>query len=126
MQCHGWAQFFGCFYLRSEQVGGMSLNPFEQVVFDYLKGHADERQYWQDKVRHIVSDSVAIPAAVSRLDGEFWRYFEERSGVVPAFNEMRQTPGLRRVSMMNLAELLVRLWTEPRPKPAADGGIPAD
>jgi hypothetical protein len=104
----------------------MSLNRFEQVVFDYLKGHADERQYWQDKVRHIVSDSVGLPKAVSRLDGEFWRYFEERSSVVPAFSEMRQTPGLRRVSMTNLAELLVRLWTEPRPRPAEDGSLPAD
>lgn len=104
----------------------MSLNRFEQVVFDYLKGHADERQYWQDKVRHIVLDSDGLPKAVSRLDGEFWRYFEERSNVVTAFSEMRQTPGLRRVSMTNLAELLVRLWSDPKPKPAAEGRVPAD
>jgi hypothetical protein len=104
----------------------MSLNRFEQVVFDYLKGHVDERQYWQDKVRHIVSDSDGLPKAVSRLDGEFWRYFEERSSVVAAFSEMRQTPGLRRVSMTNLAELLVRLWMEPRSKRPTGGANPAD
>jgi hypothetical protein len=95
----------------------MSLNRFEQLVFDYIKGHPDERQYWQDKVREFVTHSDSIPKAVSRLDAEFWRYFEERSNSVPAFSEMRRTPGLRRVSMMNLAELLIRLWTEPRPPP---------
>ncbi len=104
----------------------MSLNRFEQVVFDYLNSHPDERQYWKDKVRQIVSDSVGLPRAVSRLAGELWRYFEERSGVVPTFSEMRQTPGLKRVSMMNLAELLLRLWTDPKPKPAGGEGILID
>ena len=60
----------------------MSLNRFEQLVFDYIRGHPDERQYWQDKVRRIVTQADSIHQAAARLDGEFWRYFEERSSAV--------------------------------------------
>src|SRR5579862_6160929 len=95
----------------------MSLNRFEQLVFDYVRGHADERQYWQDKVRRIVTQADSIQQAAARLDGEFWRYFEERSNAVPTFKKMMGSPAPRRVSMLNLAELLIRLWTEPRPRP---------
>ena len=96
----------------------MSLNRFEQLVFDYLRGHADERQYWQDKVRMIVTQSRSLHQAAAQLDGEFWRYFEERSGSVPTFKKMMGSPAPRRVSMTNLAELLIRLWTEPKPAQA--------
>ena len=92
----------------------MSLNRFEQLVFDYVKGHPDERQYWQDKVRRIVTQSESSAQAAARLDGEFWRYFEERSAVLPTFKTMMGSPAQRRVSMINLAELLIRLWAEPK------------
>ena len=49
------------------------------------------------------------------MDSELWRYYEERSAVIPAFNDVLGKTGPRRTSMKNLAELLVRLWTEPRP-----------
>ena len=94
----------------------MSLNRCEQTLYDYVKGHAEERQHWQHKVRAILADLVEAPRAVDRIDSELWRYYEERSAVVPAFKEAARIYGLRRTSMKNLAELLIRLWTEARPK----------
>lgn len=55
-------------------------------------------------------------AAAARLDGEFWRYYVERSGVVPVFKDAARHEGMKRTSMKNLAELVIRLWVEPRPK----------
>jgi hypothetical protein len=103
----------------------MSLNRYEQTLYDYVKGHADERQHWQHKVRAILADSAEIPGAVARIDSELWRYYEERSSVVPAFGGTERAAGLRRTSMKNLAELLIRLWTEPKPrKPVQPGSDP--
>jgi hypothetical protein len=102
----------------------MSLNRCEQTIFDYLKTHPHERQYLQDKVQTIVSRSTEIPSAVARIDSELWRYYEERSSVVPAFNEALGPGTPRKTSMKNLAELFVRMWTEPRP--AKTAAIPQD
>ena len=103
----------------------MSLNRFEQALYEYVKGHPDERQYWQDKVRAILADSADTPRGVAKLDSELWRYFEERSAFVPSFGGTERATGLRRTSMKNLAELLVRLWTEPKPRdPEAAGPAP--
>lgn len=93
----------------------MSLNRCEQRVFDYLQGHPEERQYWIGKVQTVCRNSEEHAAAL-RLEQELWRYYEERSAVAAPFKEAAQVEGLRRTSMRNLAELLVRLWTEPRPK----------
>jgi len=103
----------------------VSLNRCEQTVYDYVKGHTEERQFWEHKVRALLADSVDTPAGVARIDAELWRYYVERSAVVPAFGGAERASGLRRTSMKNLAELLVRLWAEPKPgKPpqAASGG----
>lgn len=94
----------------------MSLNRFEQRVFDYWTSHREERQFWQEKVRGIVKTQNDDHAAATRLDRELWRYYEERSGVVPVFKEAARHEGLQRTSMKNLAELVIRLWVEPRPK----------
>ena len=104
----------------------MSLNRFEQRIFDYWQGHRDERQFWQEKVRGLVKTLNDDHAVAARLDGELWRYYEERSGVVPVFKEAARHEGLRRTSMKNLAELVIRVWVEPRPKkkkPAEDAGM---
>jgi len=104
----------------------VSLNRFEQTLYDYVKGHAEERQYWNDKVRSIMADSADTPRAVARIDSELWHYYKERSAVVPAFAGTDPAPGPIRTSMTNLAELLIRLWTEPRPgKPRAGPGFRA-
>ena len=94
----------------------MSLNRCEQRVFDYLQGHPEERHYWQMKFQQAAKAAADDHVAVARLEPELWRYYEERSAVAAPFKEIAQREGLRRTSMKNLAELLIRLWTEPRPK----------
>jgi hypothetical protein len=96
----------------------MSLNRCEQIIFDYLKTHPDERQYLHDKVQAIVTGSTEVPNAVARIDSELWRYYEERSAIVPAFRQTLGPDAPRKISMKNLAELFVRLWTEPKTKAA--------
>jgi hypothetical protein len=98
----------------------MSLNRVELAIHEYIKRHPDERQYIHDKVRGIAAAADETPKAVSRIDTELWRYYEERSAVVPSFKEAARAYGLRRTSMKNLAELLIRLWTEPKAKRAPE------
>lgn len=94
----------------------MSLNRCEQRVFDYLQRHPDERHHWQGKFQRIAKAALDEHVAVEQLEAELWRYYEERSEVAALFKEAAQQEGLRRTSMKNLAELLIRLWMEPRPK----------
>jgi len=112
----------------------VSLNRSEQLVFDYWQESPDERRFWQDKVRASAADSRDDFEAARRLDGELWAYFVERSEVLPRFREVAQSEGRTgkvgnaagtagatdmagtRTSMKNLAELALRLWTEPRKK----------
>ena len=94
----------------------MSLNSTEQMVFDYLRSHPEERHYWMQKVQTTLQREDDEHLAAGKLDQELWRYVEERSGVALPFREAAQRHGLRRTSMKNLAEYLLRLWTAPRPK----------
>jgi hypothetical protein len=94
----------------------MSLNRCEQILYDYVQGKHEERQYWKTKVQSIVGTSLEVPDAVARIDSELWRYYLERSEVAPVFKADVKAWGTKRTSMKNLAEYLVRLWTEPRPK----------
>lgn len=96
----------------------MSLNRCEQRVFDYFQDHPEERQFWVSKVQSIWRRSGDDPAAVAQLEPELWLYYKERSAVAAPFTEAVRTEGLHRTSMKNLAELLLRLWVEPRPKKA--------
>lgn len=120
--------FCSCFSGRATHVAGMSLNRSEQRVFDYLQRHAGERQFWQDKVRGIAKKAANDHVAAAQLEPEFWRYYLERSAVAEPFKEAARTEGLGRTSMKNLAELVLRLWTEPRPKknPADEAGLTHD
>jgi hypothetical protein len=86
------------------------------MVYDYVVGQSDERHYWQNKVRGIASNASGIPEAVARLESELWRYYLERSEVAPVFVAAARDYGLKRTSMKNLAEYLIRVWTEPRPR----------
>lgn len=94
----------------------MSLNRCEQRIFDYMQSHPEERQFWQGKVRAAVQTERDDFAAVARLEPELRRYHEERSAMVASLREAVRLEGAGRTSMKNLAELLVRLWVEPRPK----------
>jgi predicted amidohydrolase len=114
--------FFGCFNPRRNQLGRMSLNRCEQRVYDYLQARPEEGQHWRQKVRARFAETGDRYAAAARLEAELWRYYEERSGVAEPFRSAALREGLRRTSMRNLADLLLHLWTEPRPRrPAADG-----
>ena len=99
----------------------MSLNRSEQRVFDYWQRQAGERQFWQDKVRAFAKIAENDHVAATRLESELWRYYLERSAVAEPFKEAARIEGLGRTSMKNLAELLLRLWTEPRPKKKPTG-----
>ena len=94
----------------------MSLNASEQMIFDYMQGHPDERHYWLEKVQKTSARSRDDFEAAKELELDLWRYFEERSAVASPFKEVARREGVRRTSMRNLAELLVRLWVQPRPK----------
>jgi hypothetical protein len=101
----------------------MSLNICEQRVFDYLQANRDELQFWREKVRVAAARTPDQHALAGRLDIELWQYYEERSAVVPRFRETAGRESLRRMSMRNLAELLLRLWTDPKPKKASSPPI---
>ncbi len=94
----------------------MSLNRSEQRVFDYLQRHPDERHYWQGKFQQILRDTGDERLAVDFVEPHLWKYYLERSSVVKSFKEAAAIEGLARTSMKNLAELLMRLWFEPRAK----------
>jgi hypothetical protein len=115
----------GCFSRARLHGGAMSLNRCEQRIFEYWQGHATERQFWQEKVRGLAKETGDDFVAASKLDRELWRYYEERSGMVAVFREAVKHEGLQRTSMKNLAELVLRLWVEPRPKKKrAEGEVP--
>ncbi len=94
----------------------MSLNRCEQRVFDYLQRHPEERQHWQAKFQTVAKATPDDHVAAARLEPELWRYYEERSAVAAPFKDAARHEGLQRTSMKSLAEFLIRLWTEPRPK----------
>jgi hypothetical protein len=94
----------------------MSLNRCEQRVFEYLQRHPEERHHWQAKLQRVTKASADDHVAAATLEPDLWRYYVERSGVVASFKEAVRHEGLARTSMKSLAELLIRLWTEPRVK----------
>jgi hypothetical protein len=94
----------------------MSLNRCEQRVFDYLQRHPDERHHWQGKFQRLAKATNDERIAIEQVEPDLWRYYVERSSVASPFKEAVAAEGLSRTSMKNLAELLMRLWTEPRTK----------
>src|SRR4051812_36266054 len=90
----------------------MSLNKYEQALFDYLGSHPEERRHWQDKVTSLTR-AVADPGLCSRkLERELWDYFVERSAHVPAIRSLHGAAGPR-ISLLNLSEYIIRLWGPP-------------
>ena len=110
------AGFAVVFRKSPRTLGQMSLNHSEQRVFDYLQSHPDERHYWQGKFQRLTKAANDERIAIEQLEPELWRYYVERSAVASPFKEAAAIEGTRRTSMKNLAELLMRLWIEPRPK----------
>ena len=104
MQCH----------LIREKLIQMSLNRYEQTIFNYWQDQPDELRHWKTKVI-AVALPVSEPGVVARsLERDLWEYFTERSEYVRSFRDVNAGE-LRRVSLLNLAEYLLRLWG-PLPK----------
>lgn len=99
----------------------MSLNRSEQTVYDYLQAQPDERRFWREKVESLARREPDEHAAAAALSRDLWDYFEERSAVASPFKEIAAREGVHRTSMRNLAEFLLRLWVEPRPKRRKNG-----
>jgi hypothetical protein len=87
------------------------------MVYDYLQAQPDELRFWRDKVAALARRESDEHAAATALARDLWDYFEERSAVAAPFKDQAAREGIHRISMRNLAELLLRLWVEPRPKP---------
>lgn len=97
----------------------MSLNRYEQSLFDYWERQPDERRHWQAKALATGRSTSAGLEVARALERELWAYFVERSQHVPQLRELNQG-GVQRVSLQNLAELILRLWgplPKPKPKP---------
>ena len=93
----------------------MSLNRYEQSLFDYWEKNPEERKHWQMKTMEMAK-VAAVPLDAARLlERELWDYFRERAEHVPVLRNLT-AGGLTRVSLQNLAELMLRLWG-PLPKP---------
>jgi hypothetical protein len=91
----------------------MSLNRCEQVFFNYLSQRAEERHYWEEKVRGLIAREGVNHYVVMGLERDLWAGFAERSQVVPTLRQWVQAEGNARTSMRNLAEYLLRLWSPP-------------
>lgn len=91
----------------------MSLNFCEQRIYEHLGSRPEEKRHWQAKVRSAAAAGVPGEAA-ARLERELWRYLEELSSTTEPFRSEKQLYHLRRTSMRNLAELLLRLWVDPK------------
>lgn len=87
------------------------------MTFDYLEVNHDEYHFWKAKVQNVAKTVNSDHAAARRLEEELWAYVVERSAVVSPFLDEAQREGLPRTSMRNLADYMLRLWTEPRKKP---------
>lgn len=116
LQCHGKARFWVVLRHRLGTVRAVSLNRCEQLLFDYIGKHPEERQFWLHKVQAVAKARASEGDTAERLELELWSYFKERASVVPALKEFARTQGLARTSMRNLAEYLMRLWAPERPK----------
>ena len=93
----------------------MSLNRYEQTLFAYWERQPDELRHWQAKVADLSRGAGQPGEAARTLERELWEHLVERGEHVPALRELG-AGGLRRVSLLNLAEHIIRLWGPP-PKP---------
>lgn len=98
----------------------MSLNHYEQTLFSYWESQPDERRHWQAKVVEMTRSAGQPGEAARILERELWDHFVERSPHVLRLREL-SPGGLRRVSLLNLAEHVIRLWGPP-PKPRKSPG----
>lgn len=97
----------------------MSLNRYEQMLFSYLENHAEEKRFWMSRVLELARRDGSAKDKVLDLNGMLWDYFEERSRFESPFREVAIHEGLRKISMLNLSEYLLRIWPPPVTKKRA-------
>ena len=99
----------------------MSLNRYEQALFAYWETARDERRHWQNKVVELTRGPEQRPGDAARaLERELWDHLVERTPHVPTLRAMNASQPAR-VSLLNLAEYVIRLWgPPPRPKKSAE------
>lgn len=97
----------------------MSLNRYEQAIFDYWARQPDEGRHWRAKVVEATAGGRGGAEVAWRLERELRAYAQERSAHVASLREF--AAGAGRVSLLNLAEHLIRLWG-PLPKPKKPPG----
>lgn len=97
----------------------MSLNRYEQSLHRYLETHPDELRHWKGRVLEVAKRSAGVGENARILERELWDYFAERSSQVRELGELHHG-GIRRVSLQNLAEYLLRIWAPPTPKRPPD------
>lgn len=99
----------------------MSLNRFEHALFAYWETHPDELRHWRARV----AAQPLGPLAVRGLERELWAHWAERRAHVPALRAL-DPDGCQRLSLLNLAEYIARLWSPPPapPRPPAAGRSP--
>lgn len=93
----------------------MSLNRYEQTIFNYWQKQPDELRHWQSKVVALAQLSGQPGEMARSLERDLWEYFVERSQHVLVFREL-SPGGLSRVSLLNLAEYVLRLWMPAKKK----------
>ena len=96
----------------------MSLNRYEQLLFDYLESHPDEKRFWESRVLDVSRNGDRREAQVLELNRILWEYFEERARFETEFEAATSFDGSGKISMLNLSEYLLRMWA-PLPKKRA-------
>lgn len=86
---------------------GVSLNRYEQAIFEYLQSHPEEGRHWENKVATRAARGE-LPASL--LVEELWEYVRERSVHTQPFSDWAARGGVQRSSLRNLADYLLRLW----------------
>jgi len=105
---------FNCNAALNQKTRPMSLNRCEQALFAYWDKHPEERRHWQARVGKAAPMTSQAGERARTLERELWEHFVERSAHVPTLGDLREG-GLRRVSLLNLAEHIIRLWGPPPP-----------
>jgi hypothetical protein len=95
----------------------VSLNRSEQQLFEYIEANRDERHFWEYKVRGFGAKSPERSQAARLIEAELRRYCIERARVVSKFKLIAEGEGVCRMSLLNLAEHLLRLWVPLPVKP---------
>lgn len=85
----------------------MSLNRYEQAVFDYLQSHPEELRHWENKVSTRAMRGELPP---HQLVEELSDYIRERGTHTRPFSEWMEVGGVPRSSLRNLADYLLRIW----------------